>query len=34
MLERPEAFAEVLADWLDGTRTRREVAVPQLGAAR
>jgi pimeloyl-ACP methyl ester carboxylesterase len=34
MLERPEPFAEVLADWLDGTRSRREVAVPQLGGVR
>jgi pimeloyl-ACP methyl ester carboxylesterase len=34
MLERPEAFAEVLADWLDGTKSRREVTVPQLGGVR
>jgi pimeloyl-ACP methyl ester carboxylesterase len=34
MLERPEPFAEVLADWLEGTRSRREVAVPQLGGVR
>jgi pimeloyl-ACP methyl ester carboxylesterase len=34
MLERPEPFAEVLADWLDGTRSRREVLVPQLGGVR
>ncbi|HSL49275.1 MAG TPA: alpha/beta fold hydrolase [Candidatus Deferrimicrobiaceae bacterium] len=34
MLERPAPFAEVLADWLDGTRSRREVAVPQLGGVR
>ncbi|MGH7398005.1 MAG: alpha/beta fold hydrolase, partial [Candidatus Rokuibacteriota bacterium] len=31
MLERPEPFADVLVDWLDSTRSRREVAVPQLG---
>jgi pimeloyl-ACP methyl ester carboxylesterase len=34
MLERPETFAEVLADWLDGTRSRRGVVVPQLGGVR
>jgi pimeloyl-ACP methyl ester carboxylesterase len=34
MLERPEPFAEALADWLDGTRSRREVAMPQLGGVR
>jgi pimeloyl-ACP methyl ester carboxylesterase len=34
MLERPEAFAEVVLDWLDGTRSRREVVVPQLGGVR
>ena len=34
MLERPEPFADVLGDWLDGTRTRREAAVPQLGGVR
>jgi pimeloyl-ACP methyl ester carboxylesterase len=34
MLERPEPFAEVLGDWLDGTKTRREAAVPQLGGVR
>ena len=34
MFERPEAFAEVLGDWLEGTRSRREVAVPQLGGVR
>jgi 2-hydroxy-6-oxonona-2,4-dienedioate hydrolase len=34
MLERPEPFAEALADWLEGTRSRREIAVPQLGGVR
>ena len=34
MLERPEAFAEVLGDWLDGTRSRRAVVLPQVGVAR
>jgi len=34
MLERPEAFAEVLGDWLDGTKSRRDVGVPQLGGVR
>jgi hypothetical protein len=34
MLERPELFAEVLGDWLDGTKTRREAGVPQLGGVR
>ena len=34
MLERPEPFAEVIADWLDGTHSRREVAVPQLGGVK
>ncbi|MGH7348735.1 MAG: alpha/beta fold hydrolase, partial [Candidatus Rokuibacteriota bacterium] len=27
MFERPEPFADVLADWLDGTRSRREGAA-------
>jgi pimeloyl-ACP methyl ester carboxylesterase len=34
MLERPEAFAEVVGDWLDATRSRRDVALPQLGGVR
>ena len=34
MLERPAPFAEVLADWLDGTKSRRDVGVPQLGGVR
>jgi hypothetical protein len=34
MLERPEPFAEVLADWLEGTKSRREIAVAQLRGAR
>lgn len=34
MLERPEAFAEVVDDWLEGTRSRRIRAVPQLGGVR
>jgi pimeloyl-ACP methyl ester carboxylesterase len=34
MLERPEAFAQVLADWLDGTRDRRGLAAATLGGVR
>lgn len=34
MLERPEPFAEALGDWLEGTKGRREIAVPQLGGVR
>jgi pimeloyl-ACP methyl ester carboxylesterase len=34
MLERPDAFAEVLGAWLDGTRGRRDVAVPQPGGVK
>jgi hypothetical protein len=34
MLERPAPFAEVLVDWLDGTKSRRDVGVPQLGGVR
>ena len=34
MLERPAPFSEVLADWLDVTRSRRDVPVPQLGGVR
>jgi pimeloyl-ACP methyl ester carboxylesterase len=34
MLERPEPFAEVLADWLEGTKNRRETGVPLLGGVR
>ena len=34
MLERPEPFAEVVDDWLEGTRSRRVLAVPQLGGVR
>lgn len=34
MLERPAVFADVLVDWLEGTKSRREIAVPQLGGVR
>ena len=34
MLERPEPFAEVLTDWLEGTKSRREIAVADLRGAR
>jgi pimeloyl-ACP methyl ester carboxylesterase len=34
MLEQPEAFAHVMADWLDGTRDRRGLAAPALGGVR
>lgn len=34
MLERPSLFAEVVDDWLEGTRSRRVLAVPQLGGVR
>jgi pimeloyl-ACP methyl ester carboxylesterase len=34
MLERPEAFGEVVGDWLDGTRSRRDLAVPQPGGVK
>ena len=34
MLERPEPFAEVLTDWLEGTKSRREIAVAHLRGAR
>jgi pimeloyl-ACP methyl ester carboxylesterase len=34
MLERPEAFAQVLTDWLDGTRDRRGLAAAALGEVR
>jgi len=34
MLERPEAFAEVLGHWLDGTRGRRGLAAATLGGVR
>jgi 2-hydroxy-6-oxonona-2,4-dienedioate hydrolase len=34
MLERPEPFAEVVADWLEGTRARRAVGAPALGGVR
>lgn len=34
MLERPEAFAAIVADWLDGTRARRLVGAPVLGGVR
>lgn len=34
MLERPEPFAEVVADWLEGTRAQRAVGQPALGGVR
>ena len=34
MLERPEPFADALVEWLDGTKSRREIAAPQLGGVR
>lgn len=34
MLERAEAFAALLAHWLDGTRSRRPVGAPALGGVR
>lgn len=34
MLERPAVFADALVDWLEGTKSRREIAVPQFGGVR
>jgi hypothetical protein len=34
MLEQPEGFADVMADWLEGTRGRRVAAVPAVGSVR
>jgi pimeloyl-ACP methyl ester carboxylesterase len=34
MLEQPEEFADVVADWLEDTRDRRGLAAPALGGVR
>jgi len=34
MLERPEGFADVVADWLEATRDRRVPAAPAVGSVR
>jgi pimeloyl-ACP methyl ester carboxylesterase len=34
MLEWPEPFADIVGDWLEGTRARRSVTAPQLGGVR
>jgi len=34
MLEQPEEFADVVADWLEETRERRGLATPALGGVR
>ena len=34
MLERPQAFAAVVSEWLDRTRARREVGSPVEGGVR
>ncbi len=34
MLEWPEPFSHIVADWLEGTRARRSAGAPQLGGVR